>query len=219
MFHFDDVSFSVTSRRGARRDVFFGLDLTIQKGETVTVEGPNGSGKSSFLRMLLGQLKPTKGRLEVPDRSLLGKITYIPQDYRRALLPWLSIKRNISLNTGTKNGVTRCRDLLGDVGLRLDFQKYPYELSGGEQQLLLCCIALARNPHLLLLDEPTSAVDQTRKELTLDLLSSFFRSQNHTVVLVSHSNKELNLFSSQRIVFSGEKNTAVRVVGAGQCLD
>jgi ABC-type lipoprotein export system ATPase subunit len=180
-----------------------GLSLRVAKGEVLTVLGPSGSGKSTLLRLLAGLDRPSAGVVRVhgedvgklPARrlahyraSLLG---YADQHYARALAPELTARELVALQLGlrgTPRGarLRRADELLERVGLAAKRERRPGELSGGEQQRVALCAALAHRPMVFLADEPTGELDGATANQVYDMLSELVREHGCTTVVVSH---------------------------------
>jgi ABC-type lipoprotein export system ATPase subunit len=180
-----------------------GLALTVQEGEVVTVLGPSGAGKSTLLRILAGIEQPSAGVVRVfgeeigklPPRraatyraSMLG---YVDQHYTRALAPELSARELVSLQLGLRgvSGTVRLRradELLERVGLGAKRDRRPTQLSGGEQQRVALCAALAHRPKVFLADEPTGELDAATADRVYDLIGELAREHGATTLIVSH---------------------------------
>ncbi len=180
-----------------------GLTLNVEEREVLVVLGPSGSGKSTLLRILSGLERPSAGTVSVFGREV-GKLRgrrlaeyrsrllgYVEQHYSRALDPDLSARELVGLQLGLAGVDRATRDrradeLLERVGLAGKRTSRPPELSGGEQQRVAVCAALAHRPTLLLADEPTGELDAASAELVYGLLGELAREQGCTTVLVSH---------------------------------
>jgi ABC-type lipoprotein export system ATPase subunit len=180
-----------------------GLSLRVADGEVLTVLGPSGSGKSTLLRVLAGLERPSAGVVRVygedvgklPSRrlaqyrsSLLG---YADQHYGRALAPELGARDLVALQLGLRGTarserLRRADELLERVGLAQKRDRRPGELSGGEQQRVALCAAIAHRPRLFLADEPTGELDAATAAQVYDMLSELVREHRCTTVIVSH---------------------------------
>jgi zinc transport system ATP-binding protein len=172
------------------------VNISIPDGDFVCVVGPNGSGKTTLLKIALGLLKPDRGSIEVfgqaPDRAQ-GRIGYVPQHPRLDPLFPVSamdvvlmgrLGRTRSFGAWSGEDRAQARDALGEVGL-MDREGHHFaSLSGGQKQRVLIARALAGNPDLLLLDEPTAGLDAHIEEGFYRLLQEL--NKRLTIVLVSH---------------------------------
>ncbi|HUQ21916.1 MAG TPA: ATP-binding cassette domain-containing protein [Gaiellaceae bacterium] len=180
-----------------------GLTLTVQRGELCVVLGPSGSGKSTLLRIVSGFDRPSAGSVTVAgvDVARLGPwqaggfrsraIGYADQHYWRALAGELTARELVGVQLGLA-GVTRERrdaragELLERVGLGGRRDAHPRELSGGEQQRVALCAAVASRPQLLIADEPTGELDATTAREVLELIAELSRQEGGTALVVSH---------------------------------
>lgn len=209
-------------------EVLKGIDLEINKGETITILGPSGSGKSTLLRCLNLLEVPTEGTVTIDDISYtapkISKKTTLAvrrntamvfQNYN--LFNNLSVIDNITeaLVTVHKRPKNEAKEialeLLGKVGLKDKEKVYPYSLSGGQKQRIAIARALALNPKVILFDEPTSALDPELVDEVLNVIRDVVK-QKITAVIVTH---ELEFASnvSDRVVLMDkgvivEQNTA-----------
>jgi ABC-type lipoprotein export system ATPase subunit len=180
-----------------------GLTLTVAEGEIVTALGPSGSGKTSLLRIIAGLDRPSAGAvcvlgLDVGRASLRrlaayrsSSLGYVDQHYARALSPELSAQALIALRlrlAGESPAAARARadELLDRVGLRHRAASRPPELSGGEQQRIAVCSALAHRPRLLIADEPTGELDAENAATVYGLIAELVREHGCTALFVSH---------------------------------
>ncbi len=180
-----------------------GLDLSVGEGEVVVVLGPSGSGKSTLLRLLAGHDRPSAGTVRVFGvdlGNLSGRglaryrahvLGYVDQHYSRSLDPDLSARQLVGLQLALAGISARARnrradELLERVGLGGRRDAKPRELSGGEQQRIAVCAALAHRPKLLLADEPTGELDAATARRVYDLLGELAREHGCTTVVVSH---------------------------------
>ncbi|HEY2299722.1 MAG TPA: ABC transporter ATP-binding protein [Jatrophihabitans sp.] len=200
------VSKTFTLRRGsvvALEDI----DLTIERGEFVSLIGPSGCGKSTLLRVIADLLVPTTGTVEVNEKS--ARKARLDQDYgftfqQAGLLDWRTVRANVELPLelhGVDRSKRRARalELLDLVGLT-DFTDHrPPQLSGGMQQRVAIARALAESPALLLMDEPFGALDEMTRERMQDELVRIAAETGAAVVFVTHSIPEA-VFLSHRVV-------------------
>ncbi|MCD2493704.1 ABC transporter ATP-binding protein [Lacrimispora sp. NSJ-141] len=173
-----------------------GISLKIENGTFTVILGPSGSGKSTLLNVASGLERPDSGsiRYDEMDISNLGdkqltqfrkeNVGFIFQQYY--LLPNLNVDRNVKMGADLA-GNKEYRQIIEAVGLGGKEEKYPDELSGGEQQRVSVARALAKNPKVLYLDEPTGALDEETGRLVLDYIDRLQRQLGFTVVMVTHN--------------------------------
>jgi NitT/TauT family transport system ATP-binding protein len=172
------------------------FDLDIPKGRIVSVFGPNGCGKSTLINMIAGLIPVDAGEILFDGKSLKDtKIGYVFQNYREALFPWMRTLDNIAyplrLEGRSKKEVDdRVQELVASFDVKFDLQRYPYELSGGQQQTASIMRALAPRPEVLFLDEPFSALDFEMTLFIREKLQEVFMQTATTMLLVSHDLEE-----------------------------
>ena len=202
-----DIAFPV--RGGGTLPVLDGIDLRVPGGGIVALIGPNGCGKSTLLRVIAGLLTPQTGAVSLDGAPIIGpdpRIGLVFQEPR--LLPWRSAAENITYpleldGWSAARREARLRDLAELVALDPKVQtNRPAELSGGTRQRVALARALAREPPVLLLDEPFSALEAlTRERFDLELLRLWERAAT-TIVLVTHSIAEAILVADRIVVLS-----------------
>lgn len=180
------------------RTVLDSVSLIVRRGERIAFVGANGSGKSTLLRLLSGYEKPDRGEVTYADQHIRNRIGYIPQDYRNALFPWLRLSANLFPGgDATPASLDQAKRLFPTLQLQPAWDKFPYQMSGGEQQLLLLARAILHRPAALFLDEPLSAVDITRRQLIHDFLGQWLLAGGVTVLLATHNLREAVLLSDR----------------------
>jgi putative ABC transport system ATP-binding protein len=172
-------------------------DLDLDEGDLIVILGPSGAGKSTLLNLLGGLDSPTKGRIVVDgiDISTLdsdqlaeyraSKVGFIFQFYN--LIPTLTVYENVALVKDICKDPLDAEEVLRQVGLEGHGNKFPNQLSGGEQQRASIARALAKNPQIILCDEPTGALDSDTGVMILRLLQDMTREHGKTVVIVTHN--------------------------------
>ncbi|MFA6424073.1 MAG: ATP-binding cassette domain-containing protein [Candidatus Magasanikbacteria bacterium] len=185
--------------------VFDDFNLAIPKGEIIGIYGPNGCGKSTFLHLLAGIQEPDKGTIRINNKKPKEiKPGIVFQNYSDHLLPWKKTMENIFLQEKIQKN-TRSEEMLDHLS---DSQKnlfqnlYPYELSGGQQQLSSILRSLINTDDLILLDEPFSSLDQNIKNQAHDLILKN-RQNDRTIVLVTHDLLDSVYLSDRIIVLKG----------------
>lgn len=191
--------------RGKQKvEVLHGIDLTIQSGEFLALMGPSGSGKTTLLNLVAGLDQPTGGevlvagdRIDQLSRGSLSDwrarhIGFIFQFYN--LLPVLTAEANVEVpllltNLSKAERRRRVQVALELVGLAERARHKPNELSGGQQQRVAIARAIVSDPTLLVCDEPTGDLDRQNAEEIMNLLQALNRSQNKTIVMVTHDPK------------------------------
>jgi sulfonate transport system ATP-binding protein len=172
------------------QDVIKDITLTIEAGQFVAIVGKSGSGKSTLLRLVAGLEQPSSGELLFNGGTLkqsLASITMMYQDSR--LLPWKKVIDNVGL--GLKgNWQQKGENVLNAVGLSAFANEWPSTLSGGQQQRVALARALIREPDLLMLDEPLSALDALTRSEMQDLIERIWQENQFTALLVTHDVRE-----------------------------
>ncbi|MDQ1177810.1 MULTISPECIES: ABC transporter ATP-binding protein [unclassified Microbacterium] len=189
---------------GATRTVLRGIQLDLAPAEIVTVIGPSGCGKSTLLRLLGGLDSPTAGRITVDGTAVRATDARTAMAFQEPrLLPWRTLAQNVALglprSTDRRSGTARVAELLDLVGLEAAAAHRPREVSGGMAQRASLARALARDPEVLLLDEPFGALDALTRLRMQDLLLEIHASRPTTIVLVTHDVEEA-LYLADRVV-------------------
>jgi NitT/TauT family transport system ATP-binding protein len=196
------------TKRFQGETVYEGFDLDVPRGEFVSVFGPNGCGKSTLINLVAGLIPADAGTILFGGKPLREtKIGYVFQNYREALFPWLSAWKNIEypLRIAGVPAAERARRvdrLVAHLGVKIDLARYPYELSGGQQQLVSIMRALVVDPEVLFLDEPFSALDYEMTLFMRDQLQRVFNETRTTMVLVSHDLEEAVYLADRVLLLS-----------------
>ncbi|GIP17703.1 ABC transporter ATP-binding protein [Paenibacillus montaniterrae] len=174
-----------------------GVDFSILEGEFVVVLGASGAGKSTILNILGGMDTASSGQVIVGDKEITRfnekkltqyrgeKVGFVFQFYN--LIPNLNALENVEFATEVCSSHLDAKDILTKVGLQHRLKNFPSQLSGGEQQRVAIARAVAKNPLLLLCDEPTGALDYVTGKSVLKLLQDLNKETNKCVVLVTHN--------------------------------
>ena len=173
------------------------VNLELEEGKFIVVLGPSGAGKSTLLNLLGGLDSPTEGTITVDGRDIATLTPNELADYRAAkvgfvfqsynLIPTLTVIENVALVKEIAPDPLSSHDMLEAVGLLDHRHNFPSELSGGEQQRVSIARALAKNPKILLCDEPTGALDSETGVRVLKLLLSMARDLGKTIIVVTHN--------------------------------
>ena len=174
-----------------------GIDFEIAKGEFVVIVGPSGAGKTTVLNILGGMDTASGGKVLVDNRNIARYSQKQLTSYRRDdigfvfqfynLVPNLTALENVELALQICRNPLNAREVLEDVGLGERLNNFPAQLSGGEQQRVSIARALAKNPKLLLCDEPTGALDYQTGKAILKLLQDMCRLKGMTVIVITHN--------------------------------
>ena len=174
-----------------------GINFVIEKGEFVVIVGPSGAGKTTVLNILGGMDTATGGSIIVDGEDITGYNERQLTAYRRNdigfvfqfynLVPNLTAKENVELALQICKDPLDAEQVLDDVGLGDRLDNFPAQLSGGEQQRVSIARALAKNPKLLLCDEPTGALDYNTGKAILKLLQDMCRNRGMTVIVITHN--------------------------------
>ncbi|MBP9477884.1 MAG: ABC transporter ATP-binding protein [Sebaldella sp.] len=196
------IEFKNVSKSYSDKLIIKDLSLQIAEGEFITIVGTSGNGKTTLLKMINSLEKKTSGKINIlgkqieewNESELRKKIGYVVQSI--GLFPHLTIEENIgyvlSLQNKTKNEINnKAKELLNLLNLSLDFlEKYPRELSGGEQQRVGFARALASDPKIILMDEPFGALDEINRKNLQNQIKNLQKDFNLTIVLVTHDIEE-----------------------------
>jgi len=196
------------SKRFDKAVIYDKFDLDIPRGELISVFGPNGCGKSTLINMIAGLTPPDEGQI-LFDGMLLSEIKfgYVFQNYREALFPWLRAFANLAyplkmLKVPPKERRLRTEKLVAHLGIKLDLNLFPYQMSGGQQQLVSIMRSLVVEPEILFLDEPFSALDYEMTLFMRDQLQKLFIESGTTMVLVSHDLEEAVYLADRVLLLS-----------------
>lgn len=173
------------------------VSFSLDEGKFVVILGPSGAGKSTLLNLLGGLDSPTEGKITVNGRDISTLSDNELADYRAAtvgfvfqfynLIPTLTVYENVELVSTITPNALDAKQMIAEVGLSDHLHNFPSELSGGEQQRISIARALAKNPKILLCDEPTGALDSETGVMVLKLLLGMARDYGKTIVIVTHN--------------------------------
>ncbi|MDZ4872225.1 MAG: Nitrate import ATP-binding protein NrtD [Chroococcidiopsis cubana SAG 39.79] len=197
-----------------REPLYQDFNLEIEKSKVSCIFGPNGCGKSTLLNAIAGLVPIDSGQILFDGKTLHEtRIGYVFQNYRDALYPWLKAIDNIKypLKVARYSRIQqrlRVEELVGLFDTKIDLNRYPYELSGGQQQLVSIMRALAIQPAVLFLDEPFSALDYEATLSIRDKLQDVFQTSNLTTVMISHDLEEA-VYMADNILLMTKRPTQI----------
>lgn len=190
------------------------INLSLEDGKLIVVLGPSGAGKSTLLNILGGLDTPSSGTLSVYGKDISKLSNNELADYRANmigfvfqfynLIPTLTVYENVSLVEEIVKEPLSSKLLLEEIGLLDHADNFPSELSGGEQQRVSIARALAKNPKILLCDEPTGALDSKTGVVVLKLLLKMARQYKKTIVIVTHNQNIAKMADSIVMVKNGK---------------
>jgi nitrate/nitrite transport system ATP-binding protein len=213
----ENVGMEFDTKRG-RFEALRNVDLTIDRGEFVTLIGHSGCGKSTLLNMVAGLLYPTKGALICDNREIKGAGPdrgVVFQNH--SLLPWLTCFENVYLavervfgeNESKAQLKERTAKVLDLVGLTPAAQKHPDEISGGMKQRVGIARALSIEPKILLMDEPFGALDALTRARLQDELMGIVKATGSTVLMVTHDVDEAVLLSDRIVMLTNGPSATI----------
>lgn len=197
-------------------DVFADFSLEVQEGGITALFGPNGSGKSTLLNILAGIAPRDKGEIYLKNRNPF-ELSYIFQNYRESLLPWRNNYKNLILPLEIQqNGVgeikRKIKDLIKLFSFRCNWRQYPYELSGGQQQILAFMRALISQPKLLFIDEPFSALDYENNLCLRECLQKYYLAHHPTILLITHDIEEMAHLADTIVALSQKPTRVLQII-------
>ncbi len=199
--------------------VFDGIHMEVRPGEFIGICGPNGVGKTTLLYVLSKLEQPDQGKLSYVPASSKCRSAFVFQDYRGSLFNWLTVLENIGISKyapGERARSTLCQEIeeslaeCGLISLMPLLSKYPYELSGGQCQLVALARALFGKPNLLFLDEPFSALDVENRRVLITAIQELWCKRKPTTFIISHEIDDV-LLTAQRLLVVAEN--PMRIVG------
>lgn len=194
---------------------FLDIDTTIQEGAFVAISGPSGSGKTTLLRLITGLVESASGRIEIKGETWFDstkkinlppqkrRVGYVFQNY--ALFPNMNVRQNLAYALEKGQSKEIIDELIETMELKALAAKHPYTLSGGQQQRVALARALVRKPHILLLDEPLSALDDEMRHHLQEYILKIHENYQLTTLLISHDVGEIFKMANHVLVLEEGK--------------
>jgi NitT/TauT family transport system ATP-binding protein len=198
--------------------LYEGFDVSLPDGAFISIFGPNGCGKSTLINLISGML-PSDGGTVLHNGKPMSEcnLSYVFQNYRDALFPWMRAIHNIQyplklmgMDRATRD--RRVEALLAEFDVRIDLRRYPYQLSGGQQQTVSILRALITDPEVLFLDEPFSALDYEMTLYMREALQRIFTKRRSTMVFVSHDLEEAVQLADQVLLLTRPPTRIAEIV-------
>lgn len=191
------------------RQLFSSFNLKINNGDRIGLFAPNGCGKSTLFNIITGIDNEFTGHVDIHSK----RFSYMVQDPKATLLPWYNCKKNILLlrkyhGMSIDSGNTLLNELAGALEVKFPLGLYPFQLSGGQCQIVSLLRALIIEPDFLIMDEPFSALDAKKRLVVKELLNQLFKN-NITVLICSHRREEVCSLLNRSIVLKSESVTSV----------
>lgn len=215
MLELRNVGRSFRSPDGGEVVVLKDINLSINEGEFISLVGASGCGKSTLLRLIDGLLETTEGQVFVHGQPVSGPGTDRAMVFQQdCLLPWRTVIDNVAYGqilagVSKAEAHAQAQQFIDMVGLKGFEQYYPHQISGGMRQRANVARALAVNPKVLLMDEPFAALDAQTREIMQRELLRIWRTQQKTVLFVTHQIDEA-VFLSDRVIVLGTRPGTVR---------
>jgi NitT/TauT family transport system ATP-binding protein len=194
------------------------FDVDLPAGEFISIFGPNGCGKSTLINLVSGMMPMDRGSVRLNGKPIAEtRLSYVFQNYRDALFPWMRALHNIQyplklLHLDRRTRDRRVEALLAEFDVRIDLRRYPYELSGGQQQTISILRALITDPEVLFLDEPFSALDYEMTLFMRERLQHVFMKRRNTMVFVSHDLEEAVQLSNRVLLLTRPPTRVAEIV-------
>jgi|SRR3989344_2272900 len=199
-----------------QKEVLQDISFKINEGDIVALIGPNGCGKTTILNILSKLIESDGGEFKINDFKQ-HDFSYIFQSYRDSLLPWKNIHENIAfplkLQKKSNEEIERTISEIKQIfNLKIDLKRYPYELSGGQQQTVSFIRALINKPKILFIDEPFSALDYENNLLIRKCLQEYHLRYKPTVLIITHNIEEATHLANKIVIFSRPPTKIIKII-------
>ena len=201
------------------KEILRNINFTLSKDSISCILGPSGSGKTSLLKLIAGLERVQNGSIKINGKEVSSKSKHLPTEKRNigflfqdyALFPHLTVRQNLEYPVNYKTSPHTIEDIIKLIKLPNSLNKYPHELSGGEQQRVALARSIISNPDILLLDEPFSSLDLNLREDVRDDTLHLLQKSNVSVIIVTHDPFEAMFISNQINIM----DTTGRIVQSG----
>ena len=199
------VNIKNLSHKISNKPILNNVNFQLKKDSIACILGPSGSGKTTLLKLIAGLDKVQEGQILINDHEVSSKKKHMPTEKRKigflfqdyALFPHLTVKENLKYPINYKNSIYNIDDIIDVIKLPNSLDKYPHELSGGEQQRVALARSIISHPDLLLLDEPFSSLDLNLREEIRDDTLHLLQKSNVSTIIVTHDPFEAMFISNQ----------------------
>lgn len=182
------------------------VDLTVEKGEFISIIGKSGSGKTTLLKIISGLIKQTSGEISLNNKILANNDSFVEPENRKlglvvqekVLFPHLNVQSNVEFGISSDiEKKEKSIEMLKKFHISNLKDKYPHEISGGEAQRVALARTLVTKPSVLLLDEPFNGLDQELKDEIYPVIKNILKTNKMTTIMVSHDLKEVKRLSAK----------------------
>lgn len=210
-------SFPKSNNSKEKLEVLHQINLSVDSQEFLTFFGPNGCGKTTFLKILAGLENFESGIVKIGNRDPKNaKISFIFQNYKESLFPWRNVHDNIAFpleiqGINRNERTLKVKHFIDEIGIDIDLKAFPYQLSGGQQQLVAILRALIYYPDVILMDEPFSSLDFQNTFFIRDIILDVWKKTRTTILFISHDIEEA-IYLADRMVFFSKRPARIKKI-------